>query len=104
MIQSTLCISKIVLGLSMAVTLGSWSMKSCSPHGETGLVVNESKLISRKQFISTNILGVVDMNGRFVYILSGWEGAAGDARVLDSALEGDFSIPEGKYYLADAGS
>jgi len=44
------------------------------------------------------------MNGCFVYILSGWEGAAGDARVLDSALAGDFVIPQKKYYLADVGS
>ena len=44
------------------------------------------------------------MNERFVFVLPGWEGAAGDSRVLDSAFHGDFSVPNGKYYLADAGT
>jgi hypothetical protein len=43
------------------------------------------------------------MDGRFVYILAGWEGSAGDSRVLYDALSKDFRIPEGKYFLADAG-
>jgi hypothetical protein len=34
---------------------------------------------------------------------SGWEGSAADARVYHDARTTDFTIPEGKYYLADAG-
>ena len=33
----------------------------------------------------------------------GWEGSATDARVYESALSDGLVIPEGKYYLADAG-
>jgi hypothetical protein len=39
----------------------------------------------------------------FVYCLPGWEGSASDARVYEDARAKDFAIPEGKYYLADAG-
>jgi hypothetical protein len=38
-----------------------------------------------------------------VYALTGWEGSAGDARVYDDARSRDLDIPDGKYYLADAG-
>ena len=58
----------------------------------------------RKGFISQNVLGSVDMSGRFVYILAGWEGSAADSRVLYDALSKDFVVPIGKYYLADAGT
>ena len=44
------------------------------------------------------------MEGRFVYILAGWEGSAADSRVLSDALSKDFIVPQGKYYLADAGT
>lgn len=39
----------------------------------------------------------------FLYVLPGWEGSAADSRVFDSARSLDFKIPEGRYYLADAG-
>jgi hypothetical protein len=39
----------------------------------------------------------------FTYTLTGWEGAATDARVWADALLRGFSVPEGYYYLADAG-
>jgi hypothetical protein len=39
----------------------------------------------------------------FLYILAGWEGSAGDGRIFLDARQSDFSIPEGKYYLADGG-
>ena len=39
----------------------------------------------------------------FVYVLAGWEGSASDARVLDSAYQNNFMVPEDKYYLVDAG-
>lgn len=40
---------------------------------------------------------------RFSYVLSGWEGSAGDGTVYDDARRLDLKVPEGKYYLADAG-
>ena len=38
----------------------------------------------------------------FSYILSGW-GSAADSEVYQDARAHDFTILEGKYYLADAG-
>ena len=44
------------------------------------------------------------MDLTFCYILAGWEGSAHDYRILeDTLLNNDFHIPDGKYYLADAG-
>lgn len=41
---------------------------------------------SRKGHISTNTLDVCDRNLQFVYFLAGWEGSAGDSRVLRDAV------------------
>ncbi|KIL55799.1 hypothetical protein M378DRAFT_90297 [Amanita muscaria Koide BX008] len=35
--------------------------------------------------------------------VTGWEGSAADARVYHDAIQSDLIIPEGCYYLADAG-
>ena len=43
------------------------------------------------------------MQFRHTYIISGWEGSATDAWVWADALAKGFSVPEGFYYLADAG-
>lgn len=40
---------------------------------------------------------------KFIYVLAGWEGSANDGQVFHYAREHDLFIPEGKYYLADAG-
>ena len=39
----------------------------------------------------------------FQYILSGWEGSMVDSSVFLDARLNDLTIPDGKYYLADAG-
>jgi len=40
----------------------------------------------------------------FCFVLAGWEGSAHDALVLNDAIKNKgFRVPEGKYYLADAG-
>ncbi|KAA0045638.1 retrotransposon protein [Cucumis melo var. makuwa] len=46
---------------------------------------------TRKGEIATNVLGVCDTKGDFVYVLAGWEGSAADSRILRY------------YYLCDAG-
>ena len=46
---------------------------------------------------------VCDFDRRFTYIMAGWEGSASDATVLKSALDDGFTVPQGKYYLVDAG-
>ena len=58
---------------------------------------------NRKGFLTTNVLVAVDFDGRFIYMLSGWEGSAHDWKVYRSAFEKGFYIPDGKYLLADAG-
>jgi len=53
---------------------------------------------NRKVEISTNVLGVVDRFGRFVYVYLGWEGSAADSRVLRDAITkpNDFKVPTNK--------
>jgi hypothetical protein len=58
---------------------------------------------NRKGFTSQNILAVCNFDMTFSYILSGWEGSAHDGRVLKDALSKDLFIPEGRFYLGDAG-
>ncbi|WVZ71713.1 hypothetical protein U9M48_020265 [Paspalum notatum var. saurae] len=58
---------------------------------------------NRKGTLSQNVMLVCDFDFNFMFISSGWEGSATDARVLRSALFGDFNVPEGKYYLVDGG-
>ena len=58
---------------------------------------------NRKGFISQNVLGVVNFDMLFTFVLAGWEGSAHDGRVLgDALLKGLVTFP-GKYYLGDAG-
>lgn len=40
---------------------------------------------------------------RFLYILSGWEGSIADVTMYSHSHCTDLTIPDGKYYLADAG-
>ena len=58
---------------------------------------------NRKGWISQNVLGVVDFDMNFLYVLPGWEGSAHDSRVFDYAVTNGFAPPLGKYYLGDAG-
>lgn len=57
----------------------------------------------RKGFLAQNVMAAVDFDMNFLYVLPGWEGSAHDSRVLKNALEKGFSVPPGRYYLADAG-
>src|ERR1700677_5048787 len=57
----------------------------------------------RKGQISQNVLAVCSMNMEFLYVLPGWEGSAADSCVFENARREDFRIPDGHYYLADAG-
>jgi hypothetical protein len=58
---------------------------------------------NRKGFLSQNVFAACTFDLRFCYVLAGWEGCAHDARVLEDARSRGFVIPEGKYYLGDAG-
>ncbi|KAL1543546.1 hypothetical protein AAHA92_20508 [Salvia divinorum] len=58
---------------------------------------------TRKGQITTNTLAVCDRNMQFVYLLLGWEGSAGDSRVLRDAVSrhNGLKVPQGCYYLCD---
>lgn len=58
---------------------------------------------NRKGFISQNCLFACRFNLQFCYALTGWEGSATDARIWQDAINHGFVVPEGKYFLADAG-
>ncbi|KNE94713.1 hypothetical protein PSTG_11901 [Puccinia striiformis f. sp. tritici PST-78] len=57
----------------------------------------------RKQVIAQNVIVVVNFNLEFLYVLAGWEGRAHDSRVIGDAFNKGFSVPDGHYYLGDAG-
>jgi len=58
---------------------------------------------NRKGGITQNVLAACAFDMKFCYILSGWEGSATDGCIFDDARQKDFAIPNGSYYLADAG-
>ncbi|XP_042011252.1 uncharacterized protein LOC121802092 isoform X2 [Salvia splendens] len=60
---------------------------------------------TRKGQIATNTLAACDRNMKFLYFLPGWEGSAGDSRVLRDAVtrEGGLRVNKGTYYLCDNG-
>jgi len=58
---------------------------------------------NRKGFMSQNCLFGCSFGLQFIFAYTGWEGSATDARVYENALLDGLDIPEGKYYLADAG-
>jgi len=57
----------------------------------------------RKGFTIQNILVVCSFDFTFQYVLAGWAGSVHDSCVLENAKKKGFKIPDGKYYLADAG-
>ncbi|XP_008660607.2 protein ALP1-like [Zea mays] len=59
----------------------------------------------RKTNPTQNVMVVVDFDLKFTYVLAGWEGSAHDALILADAIERDdgFTVPQGKFYLVDAG-
>ena len=57
---------------------------------------------NRKGGLSQNVLGVVDFDMKFMYMMVGWEGSAHDSRVCGSAMAEDFKIPSDSIF-ADAG-
>ena len=58
---------------------------------------------NRKGYLSMNCLFACTFDFLFVFAYTGWEGSITDAHVLESALDNGFDIPDGYYYLVDAG-
>ncbi|XP_040379426.1 protein ALP1-like isoform X1 [Oryza brachyantha] len=65
----------------------------------------QNRFWGRKSSPTQNVLAAVDFDLRFIYVLAGWEGLAHDSHVLQDALSrpSGLKIPEGKFFLADAG-
>ncbi|XP_050281500.1 protein ALP1-like [Quercus robur] len=65
----------------------------------------QGRFRGRKGGTTQNVLASVSFDLRFTYMLAGWEGSAHDSRILNDALSRPrgLKIPEGKYYLGDAG-
>ncbi|KAK1680945.1 hypothetical protein QYE76_041793 [Lolium multiflorum] len=59
----------------------------------------------RNHYTSQNVLAAMDFYMRFTYVLAGWEGSAHDASILADSLSrpDGLQIPDGKFYLGDAG-
>lgn len=57
----------------------------------------------RKGRLSKNLLAGTTFSMIFCYLLPGWEGSATDSRIYQEARKSVFTIPPGKFYLADAG-
>ncbi|MQM04243.1 hypothetical protein Taro_037043 [Colocasia esculenta] len=67
-------------------------------------LVDQPRYRNRKGETSQNVMGCVDFDMIFRSVVVGWEGSAADMRVLRWTLEsGGFKVPEGKYFLVDAG-
>ncbi|WVZ64690.1 hypothetical protein U9M48_014180 [Paspalum notatum var. saurae] len=58
-----------------------------------------------KSFPTQKVMAAVDFDLKFTYVLAGWEGTAHDAVLLADAVEREngLRVPEGKFYLVDAG-
>ncbi|PPS16327.1 hypothetical protein GOBAR_AA04245 [Gossypium barbadense] len=65
----------------------------------------QGRFRSRKGGTTQNVLAPITFDLKFSYVLAGWEGSAHDSRILSDALSRPrgLRIPEGKYYLANAG-
>ncbi|XP_052886996.1 uncharacterized protein LOC128295457 [Gossypium arboreum] len=65
----------------------------------------QGRFRSRKGGTTQNVLAAITFDLKFSYVLAGWEGSAHDSRILSDALSRPrgLKIPEGKYYLVDAG-
>jgi len=58
---------------------------------------------NRKGVLTQNCLIACSFDLCFMYTLSGWEGSTADSTLFNDARQTNFYIPEGRYYLADAG-
>ncbi|KAG6470760.1 hypothetical protein ZIOFF_071837 [Zingiber officinale] len=67
--------------------------------------IDAPKFRGQKDFPTQNVLAACTFDLKFTYVLAGWEGTASDSRIIKNALTRQecLKIPEGKYYLVDAG-
>ena len=66
-------------------------------------IARQKRFWSRKSNISQNVFAAFTFDGLFNYVLAGAEGSLHDSALLRRALMKSFRLPEGRFYLADAG-
>ena len=66
-------------------------------------IEDAARFRNRKGDISQNVLAICSFGLFFTCVVPGWEGSAHDGRVLQWALQNGLRVPEGKYFLVDAG-
>ncbi|KAA0026059.1 putative nuclease HARBI1 [Cucumis melo var. makuwa] len=66
---------------------------------------NRDRYRTRKGEVATNVLGVFDTKGDFIYVLAGLEGSAVDSCIFHDAISrpNGLKVPKGYYYVVDAG-
>ena len=57
----------------------------------------------RQGNLTHDVLAACTFETLFCYILGGWEGSAADSFMFERAGNTTFTVPDGWYYLADAG-
>ncbi|KAH9103801.1 hypothetical protein LEN26_002637 [Aphanomyces euteiches] len=50
-----------------------------------------------------NVLAACDFDLMFTFVMTGWEGTAGDGKLYEAALQKGFPLPENGFDLMDAG-
>jgi hypothetical protein len=58
---------------------------------------------NRKGVVTQNVFAAVRQDYSFLYVMAGAEGSINDASLCTQAFARSFRIPEGRYYVADAG-
>jgi len=57
----------------------------------------------RKGFVAQNVFAACDFDMRLLFVLAGIEGSCCDSRLWQFAFDQGFTVPEGEFYLGDAG-
>ena len=64
---------------------------------------NQDALCNCNGALTTNALAICDFSLHFLHIQSSWERSVADTQMFHDSHFTDISIPDGKYFLADAG-
>jgi hypothetical protein len=65
---------------------------------------DHSRFRNRKGGLSQNVLAMCDFEGKFIYVLAGWEGQANDMAALNDAFDRrGLVIPGNRFVLVDGG-
>lgn len=63
----------------------------------------QARFFNRKSVVTQNVFAAVRFDMRFSFILAGAEGSVNDATLYRLSANQGFSIPDGRFYLGDAG-